>query len=323
MSRRSVRTRSSQIFAGLITYDNGIHDVPPSKYWKELLHSYHESIDKSYWLSIGRGDVYADAIFQLQNCLEKLTRSLMYDVQSVYDGLGKFWEGYRRSLRLFPRVDDDEEELPIFLHYDPKLLSRWKALFHAMAGNIYWGSFEVKSIELPKILMDEFTAAMDKKRTTLFPEDDYEYSLTFENNNLGSGMLNVALLRELNVTNNTIGQLPTISTPNNLQKLDLSGCDTGDESICLSTILSLCTNLHELLINNMPSGVTITNDCLGSNPALQLLELKSNHLGDDDGEVLAASLSTNTNLESLSLHGNNFSEVSEHAFTKAICNDEI
>ena len=332
MSRRSVRTRSSQIFAGLITYDNGIHDVPPSKYWNTILQSYHEHIDHSYWISLGRGDIYADACFQLQNCLEEWTRQILCDLQNINDGLVEDYDRYRMHMHLFPKVDDNwpptdmnEVELPIFLQYDPKLLSRWKALFHAMAGSRYWGLFRVKNIELPKILMDEFTTAMDM-RTTFFPEE--EYSATFDNNNLGSGsilslsrVVKERCLTELNVMNNTIGQLPTIST-SNIRKLDLSGCDTGDESICLSIILSSCPNLQELFLNNMPSGIIISDDCLGSNPPLQLLELKSNHLGDDDGEVLAVSLGTNTNLKTLSLHGNNFSKVSENAFTKAICNNE-
>ena len=332
MSRRSVRARSSQIFAGLITYHNGINDVPPPKYWKTILQSYHEHIDHSYWISLGRGDIYADACFQLQNCLEEWTRQILCDLQNINDGLVEDYDHYRMHMHLFPKVDDNwpptdmnEGELPIFLHYDPKLLSRWKALFHTIAGSRYWGLFRVKNIELPKILMDEFTTAMDM-RTTFFPEE--EYSATFDNNNLGSGsilslsrVINERCLTELNVMNSTIGQLPTISASNNIRKLDLSGCDTGDESICLSTILSTCPNLQELLLNNMPSGVTITNDCLGCNPQLQLLELKWNHLSDEDGEVLAASLG-NANLETLSLHGNSFSEVSEDAFAKAICNDE-
>ena len=333
MSRRSVRARSSQIFAGLITYHNGINDVPPPKYWKTILQSYHEHIDHSYWISLGRGDIYADACFQLQNCLEEWTRQILCDLQNINDGLVEDYDHYRMHMHLFPKVDDNwpptdinEVELPIFLQYDPKLLSRWKALFHAMTGSRYWGLFRVKNIELPKILMDEFTAAMEV-RTTFFPEE--EFSLTFENNNLGSGsilslsrVVNERCLTELTVMNNTIGQLPTISTSNNLRKLDLSGSDTGNGAICLSTLLSSCPNLQELFLNNMPSGIFITNDCLGSNPPLELLELKLNFLGDDGGEKLAASLGTNTNLKTISLYGNNFSKVSENAFTKAICNNE-
>ena len=70
-----MRARSSQIFAGLIPYNNGIDDDgPPPKYWKPLLQSYHERIDDSYYLSLGRGDVYADAMIQLQDSLEEFRR---------------------------------------------------------------------------------------------------------------------------------------------------------------------------------------------------------------------------------------------------------
>ena len=121
---------------------------------------------------------------------------------------------------------------------------------------------------------------------------------------------------ELVVINNTMGQLPTI--PNHLRKIDLSGSGFSGP-ICIATLLSTCTNLNELLLNNMPSGVAITEDCLGSNPPLQLLELKSNHLDDNDAEVLASSLKTNTHLHTLVIGGNSFSKVAEDAFIKAIC----
>lgn len=330
MSRRSVRARSSQIYINLVPFVDNVGDdlgvgsrtyggktlpLAPPEHWKTLLQSYHERIDTSYWLSIGRGDVYADAMVQLQKSLEYWTRQLVEKAKMFItsDGVTKT---LTQPVKLFPQ-DDEGFELPIFLRYDPKLLSRWKALFHAMAGSDRWTRFELKNIELPTIVMGELSSALDD-RLDFFPED--EYSLYFHNNNLGAGVLKLGILKELYITRNAIGHLPTISTSSCLRKLNLSGSYTGNGSICLSTLS--CTNLHELLLNNMPSGVTITNDCLGYNPPLQLLEMKSNHLGDNDAKILAASLRSNTNLKTLSLHGNNFSEVSESAFTKAICNNE-
>jgi len=323
MSRRSTRARSHQIFAELLPYVNVVpignrESFPPTEYWNTILQSYHESIDRSYWVSTGEGDVYVDAMMHLQKSLERWTKEL---VQSA-----PLMPGVTCLMQLFPTANhlDEDAELPIFLHYDSKLFSRWKALFQSMAGSKYWGAFEVKNISLPRILMDEFTTAMEV-RTTFFPED--EYSLTYDNN-LGTGsisslsrVVNERCLTELTVMNSTI-DVSAIYVPNHLRKLDLSRSDTGDDLICLSTLLSSCPNLQELFLNNMPSGIIITNDCLGSNPPLELLELKSNFLGDYDSEKLAASLGTNTNLKTLSLHGNDFSKVSENAFTKAICNNE-
>ena len=253
---------------------------------------------------------------QLQRSLEMTTRKLVTTKAHFM--------GVTCVVRLFPIIDDEEsdEELPIFLQYDPKILSRWKALFHAMAGNNFWSVFEVKNIEIPKVVMDEFIEALEV-RATYFSD---EYSLKFDNNNLDNGSLECIVnervahsMRELVVINNTIGQLPTI--PNHLRKIDLSGSGFSGP-ICIATLLSTCTNLNELLLNNMPSGVAITEDCLGSNPPLQLLELKLNHLDDNDAEVLASSLKTNTHLHTLSLGGNSFSKVAEGAFIKAICNDD-
>ena len=313
-----MRARSSQIFAGLIPYNNNDDDVdgPPPKYWNTLLQSYHERIDASYYISLGRGDVYADAMMQLQRSLEMTTRKLVTTKAHFM--------GVTCVVRLFPIIDDEEsdEELPIFLQYDPKILSRWKALFHAMAGNNFWSVFEVKNIEIPKVVMDEFIAALEV-RATYFSD---EYSLKFDNNNLDNGCLECIMdkrvahsMIELVVINNTMGQLPTI--PNHLRKIDLSGSGFSGP-IYIATLLSACTNLNELLLNNMPSGVAITEDCLGSNPPLRLLELKLNHLDDNDAEVLASSLKTNTHLHTLSLEGNSFSKVAEGAFIKAICNDD-
>ena len=311
-----MRARSSQIFAGLIPYNNNDddYDGPPPKYWNTLLQSYHERIDASYYISLGRGDVYADAMMQLQHSLEMWTRKLVTTKAHFM--------GVTCVVRLFP-IDDEEseEELPIFLQYDPKILSRWKALFHAMAGNNFWSVFEVKNIEIPKVVMDEFIAALDV-RATYFSD---EYSLKFDNNNLDSGSLESIMnervsVRELAVINNIIGQLPTIFETSHLRKIDLSG-SVMEDPICIATLLSTFTNLNELLLNNMPSGVAVTENCLGSNPPLQLLELKSNHLDDNDAEVLALSLKTNTHLHTLSLGGNSFSKVAEDAFVKAICND--
>ena len=313
-----MRARSSQIFAGLIPYNNGIDDDgPPPKYWKPLLQSYHERIDDSYYLSLGRGDVYADAMIQLQDSLEGWTRKLVTTMVHFTDDTREV------RVRLFP-TDGEESELPIFLHYDPKLLSRWKALFHAMAGNNSWSAFEVKNIEIPKVVMDEFTTALDV-RATYFSD---EYSLKFDCNNLDSESLarflnDEVALRALGfINNNIVGHLPAICLPNHLRKMDLTGSGVGDVPICMSTLLSTCINLNELLLNNMPSGVAITEDCLGSNPSLQLLELESNHLNDNDAEVLASSLKTNTHLHTLSLGGNSFSKVAEDAFAKTICNDD-
>ena len=162
-----MRARSSQIFAGLIPYNNNDDvDGPPPKYWNTLLQSYHERIDASYYISLGRGDVYADAMMQLQRSLEMTTRKLVTTKAHFM--------GVTCVVRLFP-IDDEEseEELPIFLRYDPKILSRWKALFHAMAGNNFWSVFEVKNIEIPKVVMDEFIAALEV-RATYFSD---EYSL--------------------------------------------------------------------------------------------------------------------------------------------------
>ena len=163
-----MRARSSQIFAGLIPFNNNNNDDdgPPPKYWNTLLQSYHERIDASYYISLGRGDVYADAMVQLQHSLEMTTRELVTTKFHVADDTRVV------GVLLFP-IDGEESELPIFLHYDPKLLSRWKALFHAMAGNNSWSAFEVKNIEIPKVVMDEFTTALDV-RATYFSD---EYSL--------------------------------------------------------------------------------------------------------------------------------------------------
>ena len=320
----------AQIFAHLDGCDGDNESLPPD-YWDLLRESQHERIEVGHWHSAGQGDVYADAMINLQDELVQWTIDLYYS--QTQGGA---------NLQLRP-TNDDGDDLPIFLHYDEKLLSRWRMLFYAMAGSGHWKSFEVKSLEMPQILLEEFARAM--KQSENFFSADAAYSVSFDTNRfdqesvlyLSKVVDQCIYMSSFAVTNNAIDSLSTaaqLSTSfakhNHLEKIDLSDSGLGESARVLSAVLSSCANLEKLCLNNVnmqardtrSRGITIISDFVASNPLLQKLELDLNQLGDDAALLLAKALGTNTNLLDLSLADNNFSEVATDAFSKVIFDDD-
>ncbi|KAL9185329.1 hypothetical protein ACHAXT_003106 [Thalassiosira profunda] len=321
-----------QIYSGLEPVEDGDSSSPPPEYWEVLRQSRHDEIDRAYWLSTGRGDFYADAMDDLRMQLEDYTRDLYRD-RSSNTGL---------SLRFYSIEDewDDEEEdeEPMILHYDLKLLSRWKMLFYAMVGSRAWESFEVTSIEFPKVLMEELGKSLDE-RADDYCKETYCYQMAFQKNRLDresalhiSQLIGQAFhLDKLRVNDNDLS-LPkvaeqlskAIADHPNLDRIDLSGSGIGRNTRCLSAITSR-PSLEKLVLNKVSMnarGAAVISEFLASNPTLQKLHLEYNDLLDDNAAFsLAASLRTNTNMEYLQLNGNSFSAAGANYFRKVIFDD--
>ena len=313
--------------------ENG-EDGMPTGYWDVVLReSRHELIDVSYWHSLGRGDVYADAMSTLELIIMDYTVE-MYEERMNDENENKI------AIQLRP-IGEGGVDLPILLLYDAKLLSRWKMFFYAMVGSKGWKSLTINSIEMPKVLMDELAKALKVKSES----DCSPYIITFNNNNFGRGgdqdgscsipqiIQEGIYLQSISITNNIINSkvasnLSTvIANHAHLKDVELSGSGLGNNTTRnLSSILSSCHSicLEELFLNNInlqDRGITVISDFLASDPHLQALALNSNELNDNAAISFAASLSTNSRLRLLSLAENNFSDVACDAFATAIFDD--
>ena len=322
---RSTGGRTEPIYARLGLDYAANDEGDEEEHWQLLRDSHHERIDPSYWHSIGRGDVYVDAMINFQNDLEMWTVYL-YHCRA---------KGMDFPMELRP-TDDDNVPLPIILRYDKKLLSRWKMLLHAMIGSKGCQSLEITNVELPQNLIDELGNALQSMSKFRAGEDDV-VSVSFDNNNFDRDCELWKLLDEgccvtdFSVTNNALDSpkmgtqlAKAIANSKCLRKIDLSGSGIGRNTRLLSTILSSCAKLTKLQLNNISirqRGVPILSEFLASNPKLKELELKSNDLGDNAANLMAETLRTNTNLRRLSLEGNDFSQVGIDAFSNAILDD--
>ena len=284
-------------------------------HWKIIRESYHEDIPLAYWLSLGKGRDYAVAMKRLQDRLEELTR--------------KLFRCRSRWGRMTISLDPDEELYydNEFLFYHKKLHSRWQMLFHAMGGSIFWSGFHVDSIEMPKILLDMMSSAMNG--TQQFRA--HMYSVSFTNNRFGrKEIMDVAsflddneFLNSLVLAHSKIDSLESaarfsnaVRNHPNLKKLDLDHCSIGRNTRILSMITNACLNLKELSLSNnciRSRGAAIVSDFIASNPPFlkeftlhQYFERHQNKFESSDyfADLLAEALKTNTNLEMLRFHRN-------------------
>jgi hypothetical protein len=115
-----------------------------------------------------------------------------------------------------------------------------------------------------------------------------------------------------------------VSNHPSLKRVDLVHCSAQNTvPAFISSIIPACRRLKTLRLteNNLTTnGNRAIADCLASNPALQDLCLRGNRFNDDDAEIVAAALMTNTNLWKLDLKKNNIGRRGFDALLKAIFN---
>ena len=111
-----------------------------------------------------------------------------------------------------------------------------------------------------------------------------------------------------------------------LRYLELKHCDIAQAILFRPEIVPSLLSFEAVLLDNNSIGgcgaLSLISNCLATDPpSVRSLKLDHNMLNDEDAALIANSLKTNTNLDDLSLCGNNFTDVGIKILYKAVYDD--
>eukprot|EP00571_Detonula_confervacea_P010196 CAMPEP_0172307744 /NCGR_PEP_ID=MMETSP1058-20130122/8529_1 /TAXON_ID=83371 /ORGANISM="Detonula confervacea, Strain CCMP 353" /LENGTH=501 /DNA_ID=CAMNT_0013019993 /DNA_START=23 /DNA_END=1524 /DNA_ORIENTATION=+ len=285
-------------------------------------------IPYSYWVERGYDEDEVDMLDNVISGFEKQTCKLRRGEERGEITLGN------NDLR----NDESETVLP----HGELLLPHWQEFTNAL--QLYHQSdtgrpfdfevFSICNIQLSPFVLDTLTQALKMIRFERFvlARNDFvnarkgvNFAIEFMQNHPG--------LSDFSCSDNPIDSmedmnhlLGAINSHPSLKKIYLENC-CGESVTGHSILCSLLTSDIRIKRIFLPSnnirtmGSTHLSDFLAGNPSLEYLELRNNHLDDNDAALIAEALQRNTNLRHIDLEENDITDVGSNALKRAIFPD--
>ena len=290
----------------------------------------HEILPVSRWLSLDNGQVYAEAMLDLQlNIIKGMTilKRLAGQAAKSDTEIGIHIHGGGRATEL-PEgsLMPDESLLPLWMEFADALSSL--ATHQEPSGYII---LAFSNIQLPRQVFSILESALKAAPLN---------RLLFINNRLQyEGIKFAERVLEANRTirvfslckNSDKCELPTLSLAEaarnhpRLQVFHIKDCDIGPALSITPEKVPALLSLKSVSLKGNHLGsqaASLIANCLATNPHIKILDLDDNLLNDEDATLIANSLKTNTNLRLLFLRGNKFTDAGIKTLLKSVHDDE-
>jgi len=287
------------------------------EYQEWLYSSAQVVIPRSYWLSCGFDDEYAERMSTFLGRMRKYSHQLRRgdSIEEI-----DLWNRHQLS----------------FLH-DDILLPYWRELVNALiqyqkfSHRQTYGmeSFIIWNVELHPSVLGLLAPAL---KTLPMKGLILGYNqLGREGSSFITDILQTnESLEGIGLRENRIERIEdmqrlceSINKSSSQTQLGLLGCINGNDTGMLHTIFDSSRHLEKILLSDNgigSQGAAVIASFISTNPVLKMLDLGDNNLGDNGAILLSFALESNTHLEKIYLGNNNITRLGRQALIEVLFN---